>query len=220
MLPPDRPDGPAPYVVGIAGGTASGKTTVALRLAEAVGAGAVALVPLDAYYQDGSDRSPEQRATVDYDHPDALDWPLLLQQVDLLRRGRAVEAPVYDFSRHLRSRRRRTVAPSPVIVVEGILALHERRLRDRCDLKVYVDADADVRLIRRLRRDVAERGRTTEQVIDQYLATVRPAHTRFVEPTKQYADVVVPKGGEDERAVALLLASVREVVRGRGAPNH
>lgn len=220
MLPPDRPDGPAPYVVGIAGGTASGKTTVALRLAEAVGAGAVALVPLDAYYQDGSDRSPEQRATVDYDHPDALDWPLLLQQVDLLRSGRAVEAPVYDFSRHLRSGRRRTVAPSPVIVVEGILALHERRLRDRCDLKVYVDADADVRLIRRLRRDVAERGRTTEQVIDQYLATVRPAHTRFVEPTKQYADVVVPNGGEDERAVALLLASVREVVRGRGAPNH
>lgn len=220
MPPADHPEERSPFVVGIAGGSASGKTTVAERLAEAIGVDAVALVALDAYYLDLSDRTPEQRAAVDYDHPDALDWPLLLHQVDLLRRCRAVEVPVYDFSRHLRSKERRSVAPSPIIVVEGILALHDPRLRDRCDLKVYVDADADVRLIRRLRRDVAERGRSTEQVIGQYLATVRPAHTRFVEPTRQYADAVVPNGGEDERAVALLFASVREVLEGRRTPNH
>lgn len=219
MPPLHRPEGPAPFVIGIAGGTASGKTTVAHRLGETVGAGDVAVVALDAYYHDGSDRSAEQRATVDYDHPDALDWPLLLHHIDLLRRNQPVEVPVYDFSRHVRSEQRRPVAPSPVIVVEGILALHDRRLREQCDLKVYVDADADVRLIRRLRRDVAQRGRSTEQVIDQYLATVRPAHVRFVEPTKRYADVIVPDGDGSERAVASLLVLVREVVEGRHHPN-
>lgn len=207
-------------MLGVAGGTGSGKTTVARRLADVVGLGDVALLALDAYYCDSCELSFEQRVAINYDHPDAFDWPLLLQHLAQLRRGEAVEVPVYDFAQHTRAARCHVVQPSPVVIVEGILALYEPALRDQFDLKVYVDADADVRFIRRLQRDVAERGRTPGSVIDQYLATVRPSHLQFIEPTKRYADVILPHGGRNEPAVGVLLARLRELVTSRTSPDR
>jgi uridine kinase len=195
-----------PFVIGIAGGTGAGKTTVTRRLVDSADAARLTVVPLDAYYRDRSGDDERRRAGDDYDHPDAFDWPLLLDHVRALRAGRDVEMPVYDFTRHARERSRRPVKAAPVVVVEGILALHDATLRAQFDLTVFVDADPDVRLIRRLRRDVAERGRTAESVIAQYLATVRPAHLRFVEPTRRYADVVVQNDDRIDRAVELLAA--------------
>ena len=195
-----------PFVIGIAGGTGAGKTTVTRRLVDSADADRLTVVPLDAYYRDRSGDDERRRAGDDYDHPDAFDWPLLLDHVRALRAGRDVEMPVYDFTRHARERSRRPVKAAPVVVVEGILALHDATLRAQFDLTVFVDADPDVRLIRRLRRDVAERGRTAESVIAQYLATVRPAHLRFVEPTRRYADVVVQNDDRIDRAVELLAA--------------
>jgi len=202
------PSGDGPLLVGIAGGTGAGKSTVARRIAEAVGAATVAVVPLDAYYRD----RPDGRG--DFDRPDALDWPLLVEHVRTLRAGLGVEVPVYDFARHAREHRRHPVGVAPVVLVEGILALHDADLRALFDLTVFVDADPDVRLIRRLRRDIAERGRTVEGVIAQYLATVRPAHLRFVEPTRRYADVVVGNDDGDDRAVEVLVARIRALLDG------
>jgi uridine kinase len=210
-----RPEGSIvgrPFVVGVAGGTGSGKTTVAERLAEVVGSASVALLTLDSYYCERDDLTLEERARVNYDHPDAFDWPLLRAHLDALRAGDAVDVPGYDFARFARSTNSHRVGPGRVVIVEGILVLYEPDLRERFDLKIFVDADADVRFIRRLERDVAERGRTTESVIAQYLDTVRPSHLQFIEPTKRYADVIVPHGGRNEAAVDVLLARLRELV--------
>jgi uridine kinase len=201
-----------PFLSGVAGGTGSGKTTVAERLAAMVGARDLGLVKLDCYYRDCSALPFEERAAINYDHPEAFDWPLLMGHLADLRSGRPAPMPVYDFARHLRTDEVTTVEPGPVVVVEGILVLFEARLREMLDLKVYVDTDADVRFIRRLQRDVADRGRTPASVIEQYLATVRPMHLQFVEPSKRYADVIVPHGGLNVPAFDMLVARVRSLL--------
>jgi uridine kinase len=200
-----------PFLLGVAGGTGSGKTTVAERLAEDMGA-PLALVRLDSYYVDRPELDLEERAAINYDHPDAFDWPLLLHDVQALCKGEVVDTPVYDFTSYARLAATVPIVPSSIVVVEGILVLYEPDLRELFDLRVYVDADPDVRFIRRFERDVAQRGRTPESVIQQYLTTVRPSHLQFVEPTKRYADVIVPHGGRNEPALDVLLARLRELV--------
>lgn len=201
-----------PFLIGVAGGTGSGKTTVSERLAAHIGQRALGLVKLDSYYCDRAELPFEERAAINYDHPDAFDWPLLLDHLEELRSGRAAPVPVYDFAQHLRTPEINIVESGAVVVVEGILVLFESRLRRLFDLKVYVDADPDVRFIRRLERDVAERGRTPRSVIDQYLTTVRPMHLQFVEPSKRYADVIVPHGGLNVPAFDMLVARVRSLL--------
>jgi uridine kinase len=183
------------------------------RLAALAGDGQLALIRLDSYQVDHTNQSAAQRAATNYDHPDAYDWDLLNDHLALLAGGEAVLAPTYDFTVHNRSDVVREVRPAPVIVVEGILVLHDVTLLDRFDLKVYVDADADLRFIRRLKRDVEERGRTPDSIIEQYLTTVRPGHEQFIEPTKRHADVIFPCGGLNEPAIQLLLARVHELTR-------
>jgi uridine kinase len=204
--------GTRPFVLGVAGGTGSGKTTVADRLADVVGAEGVGLLRLDNYYRDRPDLSLEERALINYDHPDAFDWDLFLAHVSDLVHGRAVEVPNYDFSDYARAPGTVTLHPRRVVVVEGILVLHDAELRDLFDLKVFVDTDPDVRFIRRLQRDLAERGRTVDSVIEQYLTTVRPMHLTFVEPSKRHADVIIPHGGMNAPALDVLLARLRELV--------
>ncbi len=200
-----------PYLIGVAGGSNSGKTTIAERLAELMDGEHLSLIRLDSYYISRTDEPIEVRAAANYDHPDAFDWELLNDHLAALTAGASVEVPVYDYANHDRSDRSVVVAPGRVIVVEGILVLWEQRLRERFDLKIFVDTPADLRIIRRLRRDVAERGRTTESILDQYLATVRPSHELFIEPSKRYADVIVPEGGLNRPALEVLLARVREL---------
>ena len=202
-----------PFLIGVAGGSSSGKTTVAERLAELAGGTHLALVKLDSYYVDLSDRPREQREAFDYDHPDAFDWPLLNDHLAALAAGAAVPVPIYDYVQYNRSGDVRVVRPASIVVVEGILVLWEPSLRERFDLKVFIDTDADLRLIRRLHRDVIERGRTTDSIIAQYLATVRPSHDQFIEPSKRHADVILPDGGFNMPALDVLLARVRELVR-------
>lgn len=195
-------------VIGVAGGTGSGKSTVAERVIEKVGPEQVSVIALDSYYLDQAHLALETRAAVNYDHPEAFDWELLRTHVQDLIDGTAVDVPVYDFSTFTRTDRVETLAAAPIVVVEGILVLWDAELRALMDLRVFVDADPDVRFIRRLSRDVAERGRTTESVINQYLGTVRPAHLNFVEPSKRYADVIIPHGGKNEPALQMLAARV------------
>ena len=201
-----------PFLLGVAGGSGSGKTTVAERLAGLIGGTDLALVRLDAYYRDRNHLPFEERAAINYDHPDAFDWPLLLDHVAALLDGLEVQVPVYDFATYERLAERETLRPARVVVVEGILVLYEPELRERFDLRVFVDTDADVRFIRRLERDVAERERSPASVIEQYLATVRPSHEQFIEPSKRYADVIVPHGGMNAPALDVLLARVRELL--------
>ena len=198
-----------PIVIAVAGGTASGKTTVANEILRLVGAEHIACIPHDAYYRDLSHLSPSERAKVNFDHPDSLETDLLIQHVKDLRAGRAVEIPVYDFTTHTRTQRTRRVEPARVILVEGILVFVEPELRELFDVKLYVDSDADERFIRRLRRDIEKRGRTVESVCQQYLGTVRPMHLEFVEPSKRYADVIIPGGGFNEVAIEMVAARVR-----------
>jgi uridine kinase len=200
-----------PFLVAVAGGTGSGKTTVAHRLAETLGVERFALMKLDSYYCDQTHLAFSDRITTNYDHPAAFDWPLLQQHLRALIAGQTVEVPVYDFAEHTRSAETVTVTPAQVVCLEGILVLYEAELRSLFDLKVYVDTDSDIRFIRRLQRDVAERGRTPENVIDQYLTTVRPAHEQFIEPSKRFADVIVPHGGHNDAAFDMLCARLREV---------
>jgi uridine kinase len=207
--PGTRPE--RPFLIGVAGGSSSGKTTVAERLAELAGERHVALVKLDSYYVDLSELPMEERRTFNFDHPNAFDWPLLNDHLAALIAGAAVPVPLYDYVEFDRSASVRLVQPARIVVVEGILVLWEPTLRERFDLKVFLDTDADLRLIRRLRRDVAERGRSFESVIDQYLTTVRPAHEQFIEPSKRYADVIIPEGGLNRPALDVLLARVREL---------
>jgi uridine kinase len=207
----ETPETDRPFLIGVAGGSNSGKTTIATRLAELMGEDRLGLIKLDSYYIERSDEPMEVRAAANYDHPDAFDWDLLNDHVAALTAGASVNVPVYDFTIHDRSDRCVTVPSTKVVVVEGILVLWEPRLRERFDLKIFVDTPADLRIIRRLKRDVAERGRTTESILEQYLTTVRPAHERFIEPSKRYADVIVPEGGLNRPAIEMLLARVREL---------
>ena len=198
---------PRPLFIGVAGGSGSGKTTIAEAVVEALG-GRVSLVQHDAYYRHRPDLSFEERTRVNYDHPDSLETELLVEHLALLRSGQAVRCPVYDFAQHLRSDATTLVEPAPVIVVEGILVLADAALRDQLDLKIYVDTDPDIRLARRIRRDVEERGRSVESVLAQYFATVRPMHLEFVEPSKRYADLIIPEG-YNPRAVTTVVELVR-----------
>ena len=198
-------------MIGVAGGTCSGKTTVSERLADLAGVERLALIKLDSYYVSLSQLPIEERAKFNYDHPNAFDWPLLNEHLDMLANGQAVPVPIYDFTIYDRTSEVRMLPPARIVVVEGILVLYEPDLRDRFDLKLYIDTDADLRFIRRLQRDVAERGRTPDSIIAQYLESVRPAHEQFIEPSKRYADVIFPRGGLNEPAIDVLLARIREL---------
>lgn len=202
-----------PLVIGIAGGTGSGKTTVANAILETVGRERVSYLPHDAYYRDLSRLPDVQRAQVNFDHPNSLDSELMLQHIQDLRRGRPVELPIYDFTTHTRTSETVHVPASPVILVEGILIFAEPYLRDVFDVKIFVDTDADIRLIRRLQRDITERGRTTESVIKQYQTTVRPMHLEFVEPSKRYADIIIPEGGYNQVALDMVIARIESLLR-------
>ncbi|MCC6243089.1 MAG: uridine kinase [Gemmatimonadaceae bacterium] len=204
-----------PLVIGISGGTGSGKSTVARRVAEALPDASVAFLEMDAYYKDFRHLTLEQLHLVNWDHPDAFDVDLLSSHLATLARGQAVEMPVYEFATHSRSERTRRIAPADVIVVDGILLLSDPTLRELCDVKVFVDADADVRLIRRIRRDTKVRGRTLESVLDQYLTTVQPMHLQFVEPSKRYADVIVPRGGKNVVAIEMIVAKIQRRLSAR-----
>ena len=197
-----------PLIIGVAGGTGSGKSTVARNVASALGEASVAFLDMDAYYVDYSDLPFEQRKTVNWDHPDAFDWDLLVRQLTDLSEGRAIEKPVYDFHNHVRSTTVLPIPPADVIVIDGILLFVDARVRDLCDVKVFVDADADIRLIRRIRRDMTKRGRPLPEILDQYLSTVQPMHLEFVEPSKRYADVIVPRGGHNPVAIEMIVAKI------------
>jgi uridine kinase len=198
-----------PLVVGIAGGSGSGKSTVATAILKALPVGAGVLLEQDHYYRPLSHLSPEERERVNYDHPDALEIELLCAHLDDLKSGRGIERPTYDFTRHDRHPRPVQVAPAPVVVVEGILVLAEERLRSRFEVKIFVDTDADIRLMRRIRRDLEHRGRTFAQVRKQYYETVRPMHLAFVEPSKRFADIILPEGGQNRVALDLILSHLR-----------
>ena len=199
-----------PFLIGIAGGTGSGKTTVARRIFDSLRLDAAVFIDHDAYYRDLAHLSLEERAAVNFDHPEALDNDLLVHHLQELVEGRAVRKPVYDFARHTRAAESVPVQPRDVILVDGILLFAEPRLRELFDLRIFVDTDADVRFIRRLRRDIDERGRSLDSVIDQYLTTVRPMHFEFVEPTKRWADVIIPRGGQNRAGIEVVAARVRE----------
>ena len=200
--------------IGVAGGTGSGKTTVALRILERVCTEHIAYIPHDAYYRDLSTLSIEERARINFDHPDSLETSLLIEHLQQLRRGEPAEIPVYDFTHHARTAQTEHVAPARIILVEGILIFVEPDLRAQLDVKLFVDTDADLRFIRRLRRDIEERGRTLDSVIQQYMKTVRPMHLEFVEPSKRYADVIIPEGGFNEVAIEMVAARIRGLLEG------
>lgn len=201
-----------PLVIGIAGGSGSGKTTVANVILERVGAHRIAYLPHDAYYKDLSNLPPQQRAEVNFDHPNSLETHLLIYHIQQLKSHQPVELPIYDFTTHTRTEKHIPVEPHRVIIVEGILIFGEARLRELFDVKLFVDTDADLRFIRRLQRDITERGRTTESVIQQYLATVRPMHLEFVEPSKRYADVIIPEGGYNNVAMDMVVARINTLL--------
>jgi uridine kinase len=201
-----------PLILGIAGGTGSGKSTVARKVAAALDASSVAFIDMDAYYNNYSRLPMEERRRINWDHPNSFDWDLLQSDLHDLAAGKSIEKPEYDFVSHLRRPERVHVPAADVVVVDGILLLAEPRIRDLLDVKVFVDTDADIRLIRRLRRDLGERGRPLEEILDQYLTTVQPMHLEFVEPSKRYADVIVPRGGHNEVAIAMIVAKIRQRV--------
>ena len=203
-----------PLIIGIAGGTGSGKSTVAKRVAETLQGAQVAFIDMDAYYRDHRHLTLDERRRLNWDHPDAFDTELLATHLEALSRGEAIDKPVYDFVSHLRTPETVRIEPADVIVIDGILLLVDERVRRVCDIKVFVDTDADIRLIRRIRRDMAVRGRPLEEILDQYLHTVQPMHLQFVEPSKRYADLVIPRGGENTVAIDLLLASIARRLEG------
>jgi uridine kinase len=202
-----------PFVIGVAGGSGSGKTTVVRTIVESLGDDQVSLIEQDRYYRDRGDLRLEERAALNYDHPDSLENDLLVEHVNALRSGMAVRVPVYDFARHARTDETITVQPRRAIIVEGILIFADPALRRVMDVKVFVDADDDTRFIRRLQRDLSERGRTVASVIEQYLGTVKPMHLEFVEPSKRYADVIIPVGGHNTVAIDLLLTLIRSLAQ-------
>jgi uridine kinase len=203
---------PDPLVIGIAGGSGSGKTTVAQEILNRVGPDRIAFLQHDSYYKDLAGLPPAQRAEFNFDHPNSLETEMLIQHVISLREGQAIDIPIYNFSTHSRTTQTFRVEPQRVIMVEGILIFVEAALRELFDLKLFVDTDADIRFIRRLQRDLAERGRTTESVIKQYLSTVRPMHLDFVEPSKRYADVIIPEGGFNTAALDMVAARIQTLL--------
>ena len=198
-----------PTVIGIAGGTGSGKTTVARKIAKALPEGGAAVIEHDAYYRDLSDLADEERAAINFDHPDSLDNDLLVEHLDRLLSGESVEAPRYDFTTHRRLPQPRTVRPAPVVILEGILVFVDPRLRDRMHVKLFVDTAPDLRVFRRIRRDLEQRGRTFDEVRRQYYDTVRPMHLEFVEPSKQWADLIIPEGGSNQVALDIIIGRLR-----------
>jgi len=203
----------SPVVIGVAGGTGSGKTTVANAILRRLGEGKMSVLFHDAYYRDFVDLPKDVLDRKNFDHPDSLETELLIRHVKALKRGMVVEAPIYDFRLHRRAPETRRVEPLPVVLVEGILIFAEPELRKLFDVKIFVDTDADVRLIRRIRRDIAERGRSLDSVVEQYQTTVRPMHLEFVEPSKRYADLIVPEGGENAVAMEFLFARLEQLFR-------
>lgn len=206
-----------PVIIGIAGGSGSGKTTVAFRVKERFPQKTVEIIHHDSYYHDRPDLSPDERSLINYDHPNAFETTLLVEQLDQLRRGLPIEKPIYDFSSQRRTPARQVVNPADIVFVEGILVLESKKLRDRMDIRLFVDVDSDERFIRRLQRDMAERNRTQQSVIQQYRETVRPMHLQFVEPSKRYAQVIIPEGGHNTVAIDMICAKIRDILlRRRG----
>jgi uridine kinase len=201
-----------PVIIGVAGGTGSGKTTIANAVLERAGARRISLMQHDAYYRDLGNLPLAQRAAQNFDHPDSLENELLIAHLTRLKQGRAIDVPVYDFTTHTRTSETCRIGPNPVVIVEGILIFADEALRRLMDVKIYVDTDADIRFIRRLERDVAERGRTVESVIRQYMATVRPMHQEFVEPSKRYADIIIPEGGFNEVAIDMVASRIKTLL--------
>jgi uridine kinase len=197
-----------PVIIGIAGGTGSGKTTVARAIHDRVGKDRIEWISHDSYYRNFEGLTPEERHHINFDHPDSLETELLVRHVDVLRKGSAVEVPIYDFTTHSRTLNTHRVEPRKVIIVEGILVLAEPDLRKKIDIKLYVDTPPDIRFMRRLVRDIKTRGRSMESVIEQYVTTVRPMHEEFVEPSKRYADLIIPEGGENHVAIDAIIARV------------
>lgn len=204
---------PPPVVIGVAGGSGSGKTTVVRAIVEALGPEGVTIVAHDAYYFDRGDVPPDRRLEINYDHPDALETTLLVEHLQSLRAGKPIEVPVYDFAEHTRRPETTTAWPRRVIILDGILILAERRLRDLMDIRVFVETDADIRFIRRLLRDTRKRGRSVEAVVQQYLDTVQPMHLEFVEPSRRHAHVIIPEGGRNRVAVDMLITKIRSVLQ-------
>jgi uridine kinase len=200
---------PKPLIVGIAGGTGSGKSTVARKVAESLAGASAAFLDMDAYYRNFGHLPMEERRRVNWDHPAAFDTELLASHLERLVAGESVDKPVYDFVSHTRSPRTERIAPGDVVVIDGILLFVDERVRELCDVKVFVDTDADVRLIRRIRRDMAKRGRPLDEILEQYLSTVQPMHLQFVEPSKRYADVIVPRGGHNAVAIEMIVAKIQ-----------
>lgn len=192
------------YIIGIAGGTGSGKTTVVRKIMETLPNDRVALIPQDSYYNDTTGLTPDERQRINFDHPDAFDWELLTHQIEQLRNGQAIEQPTYSYIESNRQAETIHVESCEVIIIEGIMALWKKELRDLMDLKVFVDADSDERLIRVIQRDIVERGRTTQMVVDRYLDVLKPMHEEFIEPTKRYADLIVPQGGSNSKAIDIM----------------
>ena len=206
-----------PLIIGVAGGSGSGKSTVARNVAQALQTESVAFIDMDAYYLNFAHLPLPDRRKINWDHPETFDWELLVGQLTQLAAGESVEKPVYDFVNHLRSDRTLVVPSAHVVVVDGILLFSDARVRDLCDVKVFVDADPDIRLIRRIRRDMAKRGRPLDEILDQYVTTVQPMHLQFVEPTKRYADVIVPRGGHNAIAVEMIVAKIQRRIAQGGA---
>lgn len=199
-------------IIGIAGGTGSGKTTVVRKIVEALPPHYVAVVPLDSYYNDTTEMTDEDRKAINFDHPDAFDWKLLIKQVNELRHGNAVEQPTYSYLLCNRLPETVHVEPKPVIIIEGIMTLINKRLRDMMDLKIFVECDSDERLIRNIQRDIVERGRTVSMVVDRYLEVLKPMHEQFIEPTKRFADVIIPQGGENVKGIGMLTNYIKTLV--------
>lgn len=199
-------------IIGIAGGTGSGKTTVVRKIVEALPPHYVSVVPLDSYYNDTTEMTEEERHAINFDHPDAFDWKLLIKQVNELRNGNAIEQPTYSYILCNRLPETVHVEPKPVIIIEGIMTLLNKKLRDMMDLKIFVDADSDERLIRNIQRDTVERGRDVKMVVDRYLDVLKPMHEQFIEPTKRYADVIIPQGGENKKGIEMVCKYIERLM--------
>lgn len=200
-------------IIGIAGGTGSGKTTVVRKIVEALPPHYVSVVPLDSYYNDTTEMTEEERHAINFDHPDAFDWKLLIKQVNELRKGNAIEQPTYSYIKCNRLPETIHVEPKPVIIIEGIMTLLNKKLRDMMDLKIFVDADSDERLIRNIQRDIVERGRDVKMVVDRYLEVLKPMHEQFIEPTKRYADVIIPQGGENVKGIDMVCKFIERLMQ-------
>ena len=201
-----------PILIGITGGTGSGKSTIARSIFESLPEKNIAIIEQDSYYKDQSHLSAEERVKTNYDHPLAFDLDLLIQHLDMLTNNQSIEKPIYDFEQHTRKEETEVFNPKDIIILEGIMILDEPRLRDMLDIKIFVDTDADVRIIRRIVRDLEERGRSLESVIDQYMASVRPAHLQFVEPNKKFADIIIPEGGYNQVAIDLMVVKIKSII--------